>query len=346
MSVFVIAEIGPNHDGDLDRALEMVSQLSTSGADAIKFQLAVPDNVYSADAFKADYQRVNDGEGSPIEMSRRIQLPREAHIELEKACRDVGIEYLCTAFDIDSLRFLDTQFSMPYFKIPSGEILTIDMLKYIGAQKKPVLLSTGMASFDEITEALDALDPQAVRDDITILHCVSNYPAPSEDINLAIIQTLRDHFHRPVGFSDHSLGAVCCLGAVAMGATVIEKHVTLDKSLPGPDHKASATINEFKQLVSDVRTLEAAIGVTGEKRFSAAETRIRQMARKSIVAARAIPAGKVICMEDLTFKRPGTGISPMRTKALVGASAKVDIAFDTIIRSKDLTDKREELDEQ
>lgn len=334
MSTFVIAEIGPNHNGSLDIALEMVARLALSGADAIKFQLAQPEAVYSADAFKADYQKQNDGAGSVIEMSRRIQLPRDAHRQLKYACEKIGIPYLCTAFDLGSLEFLDQVLNVPRFKVGSGELLTVDMLEYMAHRRRPVILSTGMANYDEIASALGVLTREGL-EDITLLHCVSNYPSPHADLNLLAMPELARRFPYKVGFSDHSLGGEACLAAVALGAQVIEKHVTLDKDMPGPDHKASATIEEFCRMVASIRRVEAALGCA-QKTFSAAEEGVRRMARKSIVAARDIPAGTRINKSDLVFKRPGTGLSPLLRDRVIGTTARRDLAADRVIHPGDL----------
>lgn len=327
----IIAEIGPNHNGSLDTALELVRQLARAGVDVVKFQLAVPENVYSLDAFKADYQKVNDGDDPVIEMSRRNQLPRFAHETLYRACRDLGVRYACTAFDIESLRFLDTAFDLPFFKVGSGELLTLDMLEYMADAGRPVMLSTGMARFNEIQAALDVLSDA----DVTLLHCVSRYPAPHADINLRTMGALAQRFGRPVGYSDHSLGPECCLAAVALGATVIEKHVTLDRDASGPDHKASATIKELAALVASVRRIEAALGVA-DKVFSPTEEAVRRMARKSIVATRDIAAGEVVAASDLCFKRPGTGLSPMERDRVIGRRAARTIARDRVVTAEDL----------
>lgn len=335
MSAFVIAEIGPNHNGSLDTALRMVDKLTRSGADAIKFQLAEPEAVYSADAFKADYQSRNDGTGSVIHMSRRLQLPREAHQRLQAECVTAGVTYLCTAFDIGSLQFLDETLDVPRFKIASGELLTVDMLEYMSRREKPVILSTGMATFEEVSEALAVLTAHGL-EDITLLHCVSNYPAPHADMNLRVIPELAKRFRLKTGFSDHSLGPDCCLAAVALGATVIEKHVTLDKSMPGPDHQASATIDEFTALVGAIRNVEAALG-SPDKQFSVAEESIRRMARKSIVTRHLIPAGSIIGPDDITYKRPGTGLSPMRREKVIGRRALRDLLADRVILNEDIS---------
>ena len=337
MNTFVIAEIGPNHNGSLETALLMVENLAQSGADAIKFQLAQPDAVYSADAFKAGYQTKNDGTGSVIEMSRRLQLSRSAHEQLHAACMGIGVPYLCTAFDIGSLQFLDEVLSIPRFKIGSGELLTVDMLEYMSWRKKPVIASTGMASFVEISKALKILMSNGL-EDITLLHCVSNYPAPHADMNLRVIPELARRFGLKTGFSDHSLGQECCLAAVALGAVVIEKHVTLDKFMAGPDHLASATFEEFAELVTAIRKVEAAMG-TAEKGFSPDEDAIRRMARKSIVAQRTIPSGAIVQPEDITYKRPGTGISPIDRDKVIGRRALRELQENRVILAKDLGSK-------
>jgi N,N'-diacetyllegionaminate synthase len=334
MSIYLIAEIGPNHNGSLDTALKMIEALAESGTDAIKFQLAVPENVYSEDAFKADYQKKNDGAGSPIEMSRRIQLSFDDHIVLHDRCENLGVDYLCTAFDTESLKFLDERFNMPYFKIPSGEILSVDILEYAASRNLPILLSTGMATFDEIDFALGVLEKHGPQD-ITILHCISNYPAPFESINLNVMENLRQTFNRAIGYSDHSLGIECCLGAVAMGATVIEKHVTTDKNLAGPDHKASATIDEYSEMVTSIRNLETALG-TGDKIFSHAELAIRDVARKSIVAKRDIAVGEKLRLEDICFKRPGSGISPNELGKVIDKTTICPIKANRLIQFDNL----------
>jgi N,N'-diacetyllegionaminate synthase len=334
MSVYIIAEIGPNHNGSLLMALDMIGQLAQVGVDAIKFQLAVPENVYSKDAFKADYQATNDGPGNAIEMSRRIQLSFADHEKLYAACKAAGVAYMCTAFDLESLEFIDATFEMPYFKIASGELLSADMLSFMAQRRRPVLLSTGMATFAEVGWALGVLSEDGLAD-ITLLHCVSNYPAPHGDINLRVMDELSRRFDRPVGYSDHSLGPECCLAAVAMGAVVIEKHVTLDRDLPGPDHKASATIDDFRALVRSIRTIESALGAP-DKIFSQAENGIRRMARKSAVALRDLKAGHILAFEDICFKRPGTGISPRDLPNFIGKTLRCGIDADRVISDEDL----------
>ena len=334
MTTFVIAEVGPNHNGLLDIAVEMIHRLAQTGVDAVKFQIGNPDSVYSKDAFKADYQARKGVFEAPQEMTARHQLTAQDHIALSDACRAIDLTYMCTAFDLDSLIFLDREFDLPYFKIPSGEIHTLDMLEYIAARERPILLSTGMATFEDIGAALDILEKDR-RHDVTILHCVSNYPTPASDVHLNAIGELKRRFGRPVGFSDHTLGNACAIAAVALGATVIEKHVTLDRSLPGPDHKASATIEEFADLVSAIRTVEVALGGV-DKVFSDAENGIRRAARKSIVATRDLRVGHALTHGDICFKRPGIGISPLERDALIGRRLKNAVAAGRLIHVRDL----------
>ncbi|MFD2235485.1 N-acetylneuraminate synthase family protein [Phaeospirillum tilakii] len=334
MAVHVVAEVGPNHNGSLETAFEMIRRLAATGVDSVKFQLGAPERVYSRDAFKADYQKRNDGERSAIEMSKAVQFPREAHLALAAACAEAGVAYACTAFDVESLRFLDEAIDLPYFKVASGELLTLDMLEFIAERRRPVQLSTGMSTFEEIDQALGVLTAKGLRD-ITILHCVSNYPAPYADINLRLLPELARRFGLPVGYSDHSLGVECCLAAVALGACVLEKHVTPDPTLPGPDHKASATIEEMGALVSSVRKVEQALGGAG-KVFSAAEEGVRRMARKSIVTAIDLPAGHVLTSTDITFKRPGTGVSPMERDRVIGRRLARPLEADRVITPDDL----------
>ena len=308
--------------------------MSQSGVNAVKFQLANPYSVYSLDAFKADYQKLNDGNGSVIEMSKRVQLSYEDHKALKSHCDLCGITYLCTAFDIDSLIFLDQHLQVPVFKIASGEILTIDMLEYISQQNKPVILSTGMSSFDDINSSLKILTRHGLSD-ITLLHCVSSYPALPEQLNLRVISDFISRYEFKVGFSDHSLGYEAALLSTALGATLIEKHVTLDKSLPGPDHKASLTVDEFHEFVRLIRLSEQMLGKT-DKVFTPDELKTRDMARKSIVLKTAVNAGSVIDSENITFKRPGTGISPLQRDYVVGKKALKDIPADRIFLESEL----------
>jgi N,N'-diacetyllegionaminate synthase len=332
---YIIAEIGPNHNGSVETAIDMIGRLALAGADAVKFQISKLENAYSADAFKVDYQNRNDDAKSPLEMAKRYQLPFEAHHTLQDVCKSAGVGYMCTAFEMESLRFLDKEMDMPYFKIPSGEIHTIDMLEYIGAGNLPILMSTGASTFDDISKALRVLEGQGAKD-ITLLHCVSNYPAPVEDIHLNVILELEARFGYPVGYSDHTLGNDCAVAATALGACVIEKHVTFDRYSSGPDHQASATIEEFAELVRSIRIVERARGGR-QKVFSAEETKIRAAVRKSVVAARHLSQGEMISAGDILFKRPGTGLSPLTRDSIIGRTLKSDVEENHVISETDLT---------
>lgn len=329
METYIIAEVGPNHNGQLELAKELVNKLATIGVDAIKFQLSDPTKSMSKDAFKANYQKHNDNAEDVLEASKKRQLSRAEHAQLAEMCKTLGVDYLCTAFDIDSLTFLDEELNIPRFKIGSGEIFALDCLEYMANSKKPIILSTGMASYDEISQSYTFLKDAGAKD-ITILHCVSNYPAPIEDINLSCMHVLREMFQCNIGFSDHTLGNDAPLAAVALGASVIEKHVTLDKSLPGPDHKASSTVDEFELLVKSIRTVEKAIGMP-IKQFSKDELEIKNVARKSLVSKRAIKKGEALTASDVCFKRPGTGINPLDLDKVIGKEALQDIEEDRLL---------------
>jgi N,N'-diacetyllegionaminate synthase len=330
--VYIIAEIGPNHNGSLEQALEMVEKIAATGVDAVKFQLTNPYNLYSEDSFKASYQVKNDKAGSAIEMSLRNQLSHEGHIAVHKKCMELGIDYGCTAFDLESLKFLDTQFDLPYYKIASGEIFSMDMIDYMSTKHKPIILSTGMSTYNEIEKSLSLFN-RNFKKDITILHCISNYPAKYEEVNLLNMLELKKRFGYEVGFSDHTIGNECAIAAVAMGASVVEKHVTLDKTLPGPDHKASIDIPELASLVSSIRHIEQAIGVP-ERMFSDAQREISRVARKSIISKHAIKKGDVITAEDICFKRPGIGFLPIETDKVIGKTALCDIEADRVIKAE------------
>jgi len=334
MSVFVIAEVGPNHNGSPELARKYVEQLADIGVDAIKFQLGDPGKAYSLDAFKAKYQLHNDNAVDVIEASKKRQLPRSVHVELAKLCQRKGVEYLCTAFDLESLIFLDEQINVPRFKIASGEIFSLDMIDYMAKCEKPIIMSTGMATYKEINIAISRLDP--CRDkDITLLHCVSSYPAQACDVNLRVMIELNRKFQCKVGYSDHVLGPEVAIAAVALGASVIEKHVTLDKTLQGPDHKASATIAEFASLVKNLRHVEECLGVK-EKYFSDHEQEIARVARKSIVSARDIQPGEVLTNDKICYRRPGTGFLPIELDKILGRVVKETIESNRVIRREHL----------
>ena len=326
MPVTIIAEAGVNHNGSLEMAKEMARVAKECGADIVKYQTAVPELVVSRFAEKAAYQKeTTDAAESQLDMIRKLHFSFEGHRELKEYCDQIGIQYLSAPFDIPSVRFL-ASLKLPLLKIPSGEITNLPYLEEVGKTKIPVLLSTGMSTLNEITDALGILDDNGCPE-ATVLHCNTQYPTPYEDANLSAMLELFDQFGLPVGLSDHTPGWECDVAATVLGATVIEKHFTLDKNLPGPDQKASLDPAEFKAMVQAVRHVEAAIG-DGRKHVTTSEAPNKPIARKSIVAARAIRAGEVFTADNLTTKRPGDGISPMRWYEVLGQTAKRDFAED------------------
>lgn len=327
--VYIIGEVGPNHNGDVNIALKMIEEMATAGVDSVKFQMTNPYNLYSLDSFKASYQKMNDNAKSPIEMSLKYQLPKEAHFELCKRCKELGVDYICSAFDIDSLKFIDENLDFPYFKVASGEIFSVDMMDYIAKSDKPVILSTGMATYEEVEIALELLNKYKKKE-IIILHCISNYPAAYEEVNLNNMLELVNRFSCKVGFSDHTVGNECSIAAVAMGASVVEKHVTLDKNANGPDHKASIDIQELKQLVSSIRHIECAIGVR-ERQFSDSQREISRVARKSVVTKNDLIAGHIIQEKDICYKRPGIGFMPIDVSKVIGHRLLLDKQADKVI---------------
>lgn len=327
MSVLIIAEAGVNHNGDARLAHQLVAVAAASGADAVKFQTFKADRLVIPGAAKAAYQKVMTGDDEDQrEMIRKLEMSEDLHRDLHAQCLDLKIEFLSTAFDPESLEFL-LKLGLRRMKVPSGEITNLPYLQRIGTFGLPVILSTGMATLGEIEAAIDVLERAGtVRADLTVLHCNTEYPVPMPEINLRAMCSIRDAFGVKVGFSDHSEGTEIAIAAVALGATVIEKHFTLDRDLPGPDHRASITPEQLAAMVRAIRNVEAAMG-DGIKRPSRSEMRNRPVVRRSIVAARPIAAGEVFSVDNLAVKRPGTGISPMRIEELVGRPAPR--AFDT-----------------
>lgn len=326
MSILIIAEAGINHNGSLERAKEMALAAKKAGADIVKYQTAVPEQVVSRFAEKADYQKQQTGsEESQLEMIKKIHFGFEEHRQLKEYCDEIGIRYLSTPFDLDSIDFLAT-LDMSVWKIPSGEITNLPYLEKVAALKKPLILSTGMSMLSEIEDALAVLEENGC-EDVTLLHCNTEYPTPMEDVNLLAMRDLEEQFALPVGFSDHTLGIEADIAAAALGACVIEKHFTLDKTLEGPDHQASLEPDELEAMVRAIRNIEKALG-TGEKHVTPSEAKNRPIARKSIVAKRAIKKGEVFTAENLTTKRPGDGISPMRWYDVLGKEASRDFAED------------------
>ena len=324
--VLIIAEAGVNHNGSLEMAKQMALAAKNAGADVVKYQTAVPEQVVSRFAPKAEYQKAQTGDGeSQLEMVRRLHFDFASHRQLKEYCDSIGIQYLSAAFDLPSVAFLK-ELDLPFFKIPSGEITNLPYLEAVAAAKKPVVLSTGMSTLAEIEDALSVLEDGGCPG-VTLLHCNTEYPTPYEDANLLAMLELGEQFGLPYGLSDHTSGWECDVAAAALGAVVIEKHFTLDKTLPGPDHKASLDVPELTAMIRAVRRTQKALG-SGRKAVTASEARNKPIARKSIVAARAIKKGEVFTAENLTTKRPGDGVSPMRWHEVLGLEAKRDFAED------------------
>ena len=336
MKTLVIAEAGVNHNGSLEMARQLVDAAAAAGVDYVKFQVGIPELIASRFAEKAGYQKHTTGAGeSQLEMIRKISLTFDQHRQLKEYCDSVGTSYLCTPFDLPSIDFLNTlgrdRKGLSLWKVPSGEITNFPYLRAIGLTGKPVILSTGMATLDEIELAIGVLTRFGTsRDAITLLHCTTEYPAPKDQVNLRAMDTMRERFGMPVGYSDHTEGIEIPVAAVAMGAVVIEKHFTLDRTLPGPDHKASLEPGELTDMVSQIRAVESALG-DGTKSPAPAEVPNIPIARKSIVAATAIKRGELFTEENLTAKRPGTGLSPMLWESVVGQRAVRDFEADEMI---------------
>jgi N,N'-diacetyllegionaminate synthase len=328
---FIIAEVGVNHNADLTMARALVDVAVHAGADAVKFQTAVPELVATGYAEKATYQKKTTGPGeSQLAMIRKLHFPLETYRGLQAYCAQRGITFFSTAFDMVSLEFLE-QLGQPFHKVPSGEITNLPYLRRIGQFGKPVFLSTGMADIDEIRAALRVVEEAGTpRDRITVLHCTAEYPAPMADVNLRAMVAMRETLGVQTGYSDHTVGLEVAVAAAALGATAIEKHFTLDRDLPGPDHKASLEPNELAAMVKAIRNIDDALG-DGVKAPSARELENRMIARRSLVASRQIRAGEVFSGDNLLVKRPATGISPMRWDEVVGRRAPRDFAPDELI---------------
>lgn len=331
MKTFIIAEAGVNHNGSMNTALKLIAAALEAGADAVKFQTFKAEKMVSKSAPKADYQKdaTRDGE-SQYEMLARLELDAEAHWKLTAECRERGIIFLSTPFDFESIELLDG-LGLSIFKIPSGEITNLPYLRRVGKLKKKVILSTGMADMDEIGDALGVLTGAGTKkENITVLHCNTAYPTPFEDVNLHAMISIREKFGVKVGYSDHTPGIEVSIAAVALGAVIIEKHFTLDKNMPGPDHKASLEPAELKAMVMAVRNIEKALG-DGVKKPTISELSNKTVVRKSIVAARDLRKNEIFDEKCLDIKRPGTGVSPMRWDSVIGRIAKRDFMKDELI---------------
>ena len=325
--VFIIAEAGVNHNGDMKIAKKLIDAAVEAKADAVKFQTFIGKNSISINAEKANYQKENVGEdGSQLDMVRKFELPFAAFRELKAYCEDRGIMFLSTPFDMESAGFLHDDLKLEIIKIPSGEITNYPLLKTIGQFGGRVIMSTGMSEIAEIRSAVEVLKQHGTSD-ISLLHCNTQYPTPMKDVNLRAMLQLKETFHVPVGYSDHTLGIEVPIAAAALGAEIIEKHFTLDRTMEGPDHKASLEPAELKQMVTSIRNIELALG-NGVKAVTDSERENMAIARKSIVAAVPIAKGDIYTEGNLAVKRPGDGISPMRWNEILGQTANRDYAAD------------------
>lgn len=331
MSALIIAEAGVNHNGDLALARGLIDSAAEAGADLVKFQTFKADRLVTAAAVKAAYQSQSSADfETQHAMLRRLELTREMHEALIAHCKLRGIDFFSSGFDPESVALL-AELGADRFKIPSGEITNLPYLRLVGSYGKPVILSSGMATLREIEWALQVLQAAGTPlDRITVLHCNTEYPTPMADVNLRAMSTIAQAFGVAVGYSDHTLGIEVAIAAVALGACVIEKHFTLDRSLPGPDHKASLEPREFGAMVCAIRNIEQALG-DGVKRPSASEAKNMPVARKSLVAAQPIRAGEIFSTANLAVKRPGTGLSPARWDEVIGRRAPRDFAADELI---------------
>ena len=328
MSVYIIAEAGVNHNGDINLAYQLVDAAKAAGVDCIKFQTFKSENLVSHTAQKADYQKAATGDSSQQDMLKQLELSFDQFVRLKKYCDEKGICFLSTPFDFESIEFLDS-IDMPFWKIPSGEVTNYPYLVALAKTGKPVVMSTGMCEMREIEDAIRVLRENGTSE-IKLLHCNTEYPTPYEDVNLRAMKTLGDAFGVEVGYSDHTKGIEVPIAAVAMGATIIEKHFTLDRNMEGPDHKASLEPQELAQMVDSIRHIEKALG-TGDKKPSPSERKNMAVARKSIVAAKRISAGDILTEENITVKRPGSGICPMRWQEVLGTRAVRDFEEDELI---------------
>jgi len=329
--ILIIAEAGVNHNGDIARAYNLIYAAADAGVDIVKFQTFSAERLVTKMAVKAAYQENNSPEyDSQYDMLKALELGRDEFSKLKAKCISRKIEFLTTGFDISDLEFI-TSFNLARFKIPSGEITNLPYLRYIGQLGKPVILSTGMSTLSEVRDALQVLEDAGTdRSLITVLHCNTEYPTPFEDVNLNAMLTIKNEFGVDVGYSDHTLGIEVPIAAVALGATVIEKHFTLDRNLPGPDHKASLEPNELKSMVTAIRNIETALG--GDRKTpTISEKKNIPVARKSIVAAKNIKMGDVFSEKNLAVKRPGTGVSPMEWDNYIGKTALRDYIADELI---------------
>lgn len=327
----IIAEAGVNHNGDLGLAKRLIDVAAEAGADLVKFQTFSAHRIATRSAIKADYQmRSGDGAESQTEMLGRLELTAGMHEELIAHCAARSIGFFSTGFDIESVDLL-WSLGLDRFKIPSGEITNLPYLRHIGQFGRPVILSTGMSTMDEIEAAIEVIEQAGtLRSNMTVLHCTSEYPAPMAEVNLRAMQSIHAALGVTVGYSDHTVGIEVAIAAVALGAAVIEKHFTIDRNLPGPDHKASLEPHELQAMIAAIRNIETALG-DGIKRLTPGEARNKPVVRKSLVASQAIKSGEVFTLQNITAKRPGTGISPMRWDEVIGRAARRNFSSDEMI---------------
>ena len=322
MSIRIIAEIGVNHNGDVELAKDMVNQAKACGADIVKFQTFSADCLAAISTPKVSYQlRTSDPNESHHAMLKKLELSRESHMVLKAFCDRVGIEFCSTPYSHEDAAFL-SELGVSTFKVASADLIDRKLHEFIAGTGKDCLLAVGMATMEEIADTFELYEDRNARDRVVLLHCVSAYPAEPSDVNIRVIETLREKFGCRIGFSDHTRGIECAIAAAALGVCVIEKHFTLDKRMPGPDHAASSTPDEFSSLVKAVRTIEQALG-DGIKRICLSEEGMRTISRKSIVATRNLPVGRALTDGDVTFRRPGTGLSPMQYPELLEHTLKI-----------------------
>ena len=326
-STFIIAEIGVNHNGNVDLAKKMIKSASECGVDAVKFQTFKSEDLVTDNAKTATYQEKNTSENSQLEMLKKLELSFNDFYELKKYAEDCGVLFLSSPFDIQSVDLLE-KLDVPMFKLGSGELNNFELIDYVQKTDKPMIISTGMATLDEIRETYDFIDN---KDNLIILHCITGYPTSFSEANLNFIKTLQNEFDVPIGFSDHSPGIELPIAAVALGACVVEKHFTLDKTLEGPDHKASLNPEEFKAMVDAIRNVEVAMG-DGVRKFSDNELEIKKVARKSIVLNQDVNKDTIIEKEMLSVKRPGTGIAPKFINDVVGKRLNKDLKANSVLK--------------
>lgn len=336
--VIVIAEAGVNHNGELENALKLIQIAAEAGADYIKFQTFKADKMVSKDAKKAQYQidNINDGDDSQYEMLKKLEIPLDWYPVLLAKSAELGVKFLSTGFDEDSIDFLD-EFGVDFYKIPSGEITNRDYLLHISRKGKPIVLSTGMANLEDISAALDIFLKEGISiSNITVLHCNTEYPTPFDDVNLYAMHSIRDAFDVKIGYSDHTIGIEVPVAAVALGASIIEKHFTISRKMAGPDHAASLEPDELKEMVKSIRNIEKAISGTGIKKPSYSELKNMPIVRKSLHYNRDLEKGELISKADLIALRPGNGLSPMKIEEITGKPLKVAVKAFQMVDLNDL----------